>query len=126
MGKAQARALRGKYIEVYWDGEAAWYEAEVLAYDESTRRHRVRYTADEYECEELLSGPGQPDLPTSIWRACIKTTQRGAAAKAASNAAAKAAAGLVDTSEATGGEVAVGTAVVGDLDVLETQQRAVV
>ena len=101
MNKAEARALQGKFIEVYWDGEAAWFEAEVLspskasrrcrrrshlpspscppqvrAYDQASRRHTVRYTADEYECEELLSGPAQPELPISVWRPCIKV--RGA------------------------------------------------
>jgi hypothetical protein len=99
MPKPQAHALKGKYVEIFWDGEAAWFEAEVLRYDETTRSHLVRYTADGWVCEELLSGPkgthkDAPDL--SVWRACIKTTARGAAAKAASNAAAKAAAGLPD------------------------------
>lgn len=97
--KHQASALKGKYIEVYWDGEAAWFEAEVLRYDESSRSHFVRYTADDWVCEELLSGPkaGHKDAPDlSVWRPCIKTTARGASVKAASNAAAKAAAGLVD------------------------------
>ena len=101
MTKPTAQALRGKYVEVFWDGEAAWFEAEVIEYDTASRRHTVRYTADDHVCEELLSGPGQPDLPTSLWRPCIKTTARGAAAKALSNAAAKAAAGLTDASGAT-------------------------
>ena len=47
-------ALVGKRIEVYWDGEDAWFEAEVLAYDEATALHYVRYLADLYECEENL------------------------------------------------------------------------
>ena len=81
-------------------GEAAWFEAEVLRYDDATRLHLVRYTEDAVECEELLSGPkakqdGAPEL--AVWRPCIKTTSRGAAAKAAMNAAAKAAAGLAGT-----------------------------
>ena len=27
--KPQAKALKGKYIEIFWDGEAEWFEAEV-------------------------------------------------------------------------------------------------
>ena len=80
----------------------------MLGYDAGTRRHLVVYTADEMQCEELLSGPSQPELSTSVWRPCIKTTQRGAAAKAASNAAAKAAAGLGE--EEDEGEAAAGGA----------------
>ena len=97
MTKPQARGLKGKYIEIFWDGEAAWFEAEVLNYDDKSRMHFVRYTEDEYECEELLSGPTTADGPAiAVWRPCIKTTSRGAAVKAERNAAAKAAAGLVD------------------------------
>ena len=60
-----------------------------------TRLHLVHYTEDDYECEELLSGPSIKDGPQlSAWRQTVKLTSRGAAAKAASNAAAKAAAGL--------------------------------
>eukprot|EP00966_Prymnesium_polylepis_P072727 1688617-Prymnesium_polylepis.2 len=67
MPKAQAHSLKGKHIEIYWDGEAAWFEAEVLRYDEATRLHLVRYTEDDVECDELLSGPkskhdGAPDV----------------------------------------------------------------
>ena len=94
MAKLQAKAVVGKYIEIYWDGEAAWFEAEVLNYDDKTRMHFVRYTEDMYECEELLSGTTKEVAAPSVWRPCIKTTARGAASKAASNAAAKAAAGL--------------------------------
>ena len=30
---------------------------QVLAYDEQTQKHLVRYSADAYECQEKLSGP---------------------------------------------------------------------
>ena len=29
MGKASARGLKGKFIEIFWDGECEWFEAEV-------------------------------------------------------------------------------------------------
>ena len=77
--KAQAKALRGKWIEIYWDGEAEWFESEVLAFDEARRVHFVRYSADGYECEENLMGVGEEP---SAWRHVIKTTARGASAKA--------------------------------------------
>ena len=55
-------ALVGKRIEVYWDGEDAWFEAEVLSYDAKLRYHAVRYVADAQEMDEDLLG--QPDA----WR----------------------------------------------------------
>lgn len=51
----------------------------MLAFDEARKKHFVRYTADNYECEENLMGVG--DEP-SLWRHVIKTTARGASAKA--------------------------------------------
>ena len=77
--KAQAVKLTGKWIEIYWDGEAEWFESEVLAFDEARKVHFVRYSADGYECEENLMGVGEEP---SAWRHVIKTTARGASAKA--------------------------------------------
>ena len=85
MGKGVAKQLKGKYIEIYWDGEAMWFEAEVLGYDDQTRKHLVHYTADDVESEELLSGSSE----AAPWRHVIKTTARGAASKAASQADAR-------------------------------------
>ena len=62
----------------------------MLAYDEGRKVHFVRYTADAYECEENLSG----GKDAQIWRPVIKTTARGASAKAVGAAQSKAAAGL--------------------------------
>ena len=87
--KPQAKALKGRHIEIYWDGESEWYEAEVLAYDEARRVHFVRYSADGYECEESLNGGPN----ASPWRSVIKTTARGAAVKAAGAAQVRAALG---------------------------------
>ena len=81
MPKGQAKGLKGKYIEVYWDGDSAWFEAEVLGYDETTRLHTLRYTADAVVSDELLSGPAPEGSEIAIWRPCIKSTSRGAAAK---------------------------------------------
>ena len=82
--KAQARALKGKLIEIYWDGEQEWFEAEVLAFDETAGVHFVRYIADSYECEENLFG----GTDASRWRHAAKTVAKGAAkAKAASSPA---------------------------------------
>ena len=72
--KPQAKALKGRFIEIYWDGESAWFEAEVLAYDEARKVHFVRYTSDAYECEEDLSGGKEAQL----WRPVIKTTAASA------------------------------------------------
>ena len=58
-GGSAGAALVGKRIEVYWDGEDAWFEAEVLSYDEKLRYHLVRYAADAQEIDEDLLG--QPD-----------------------------------------------------------------
>ena len=41
MDKRAAKALKGKFIEVYWDGEAQWFEAEVLAFQDATGTHLV-------------------------------------------------------------------------------------
>ena len=73
---------------------------QVLAYDEQTQKHLVRYSADAYECQEKLSGPPirGPDgemQEASPWRHVIKTTARGAASKAAHAAASRAASGFV-------------------------------
>ena len=57
-GGSAGAALVGKRIEVYWDGEDAWFEAEVLSYDR-LRYHLVRYAADAQEIDEDLLG--QPD-----------------------------------------------------------------
>ena len=76
LSKAQARALTGKLIEIYWDGEGEWFEAEVLAYDEGAGLHFVRYTADSHECEEQLSGGAD----ASPWRHVSKAAAKGAAA----------------------------------------------
>ena len=76
--KAQAVKLTGKWIEIYWDGEAEWFESEVLAFDEARKVHFVRYSADGYECEENLMGVGEEP---SAWRHVIKTTARGAECK---------------------------------------------
>jgi hypothetical protein len=81
MPKGLAKGLKGKYIEVYWDGDSAWFEAEVLGYDETTRLHTLRYTADAVVTDELLSGPAPEGSEIAIWRPCIKSTSRGAAAK---------------------------------------------
>ena len=85
MPKPQAVGLCGKFVEVFWDGEASWFQAEVLSYDEQTRLHLVRYTEDGIECDELLSGPTNARLhgserELSVWRHCIKTTSREALA----------------------------------------------
>ena len=90
--KAQARALKGKFIEVFWDGEAEWFEAEVLAFDEERKRHFVRYTADGYECEENLMGVGEE---AQLWKHVIKTTARGASVKAEKAALMREATGFV-------------------------------
>ena len=44
----------GHRVEVYWDGEKAWFEAEVLSYHPCSSMHSVRYAADGYECDEFL------------------------------------------------------------------------
>ncbi len=64
VGKAASKALVRRLIEVYWDGNEEWYECEVLAYDETSKKHSVRYTADEYGCEE--------DLSAVCWRGPLK------------------------------------------------------
>ena len=86
------RILKGKYIEIYWDGEAEWFEAEVLAYDETRKKHFVRYSADLYECEENLMGVGEEPSP---WRHVIKTTARGASSKAKAAESARKESGFV-------------------------------
>ena len=83
LDKRTAKALRG-FIEIFWDGEGQWFEAEVLGYNEATKDHTVKYSADLMICEERLHGGTTP------WRHVLKTTARGAAAKARSGAAAKA------------------------------------
>jgi hypothetical protein len=92
LNKVQAKALKGKYIEIYWDGEAEWFEAEVLAYDETRKKHFVRYSADLYECEENLMGVGEEPSP---WRHVIKTTARGASSKAKAAESARKESGFV-------------------------------
>ena len=37
MPRPQALALVGKFIEIYWDGEAAWFEAEVRGHEDKGR-----------------------------------------------------------------------------------------
>ena len=90
--KVQAKGLVGKYIEIFWDGEAEWFEAEVLAYDDSRKKHYVRYTADSFESEENLMHAG---VEPAIWRNVIKTTSRGAAVKAKNADAERRATGFV-------------------------------
>ena len=76
LDKRAAKALKGKYIEIYWDGEGQWFEAEVLSFLDKAGMHLVRYTADFYECEEeLMKGE-------TLWRQVMKTTARGAKARA--------------------------------------------
>ena len=79
MPKPQALALKGKYIEIYWDGEDQWFEAEVLSFDAATCMHTVLYRQDAYQCEErlMIGGAEEP----SIWRHAIRSTARGLAAK---------------------------------------------
>ena len=55
----------GKLIEVYWDGDDKWYEAEVLAFDADKARHHVRYTADGLVQHEHLSGEEEGK---QVWR----------------------------------------------------------
>lgn len=69
MGKADAETLRGKYIEIFWDGKEAWFEALVLAYDDQTRTHLVRYPIDGFTTPELLSGTSEgTGVAASAWR----------------------------------------------------------
>ena len=77
--KTQAKQICGKAIEIFWDGEDQWFEAEVRSFDPATGMHVVLYRQDAYECEERLM-LGGPDDPT-IWRHAIRSTARGLAAK---------------------------------------------
>ncbi|KAF8065602.1 hypothetical protein HT031_003203 [Scenedesmus sp. PABB004] len=43
----------GWRIQLYWPGDAAWHEAEVLSYDEHRRRHHVLYLDGEEEWADL-------------------------------------------------------------------------
>ena len=64
MGKAAAKAIVRRFIEIYWDGEDKYFECEVLSYDEATKKHRVFYPDDGHECEEdLREIPWRGPLP---------------------------------------------------------------
>ena len=39
--EAGARALVGRPIEIYWDGDLTWYPATVLSFDAAKRTHKV-------------------------------------------------------------------------------------
>ena len=77
--KTQAKQICGKAIEVFWDGEDQWYEAEVCSFDPATGMHVVLYRQDAYQCEERLMAGGEAE-PT-IWRHAVRSTARGLAAK---------------------------------------------
>jgi hypothetical protein len=77
--KTQAKQICGKAIEVFWDGEDQWYEAEVCSFDPATGMHVVHYRQDAYQCEERLMAGGEAE-PT-IWRHAVRSTARGLAAK---------------------------------------------
>ena len=46
--------MTGRLIEIYWDGDDTWFEAEVLSFDKATGLHAVVYLEDEYKCDEML------------------------------------------------------------------------
>ena len=77
--KTQAKQICGKVIEIFWDGEDQWFEAEVRSFDPATGTHVVLYRQDAYECEErlMVGGAGGP----TIWRHAVRSTARGLAAK---------------------------------------------
>ncbi|EOD06596.1 hypothetical protein EMIHUDRAFT_219128 [Emiliania huxleyi CCMP1516] len=76
--KSRAKELVGRLVEVYWDGEDAWYKAEVLRFDEASRAHTLRYTADGYECEEKLSDSSwRGPLPRPTARTAAKRSREG-------------------------------------------------
>ena len=79
LNRTQTKQLPGKAIEIFWDGEDQWFEAEVLSFDPATGMHTVHYRQDAYQCEERLIMGGE-DEP-SIWRHAIRSTARGLAAK---------------------------------------------
>ena len=60
---APGAELVGATIEVFWDGDQAWFRAEVLRYLPRTRQHEVRYVEDgEVHVEDLSRG--------ETWRRC--------------------------------------------------------
>ena len=81
----RAEALVGKRIEIWWDGDALFHTALVIAYKPDggfdgripPRTHLVRYEADGLQAVEDLDGKGEPNL----WRICGGEEEEEAAAE---------------------------------------------
>ena len=41
--RSRADEMTGRLIEIYWDGDDTWFEAEVLSFDKATGLHAVVY-----------------------------------------------------------------------------------
>jgi hypothetical protein len=96
MDEEEAKALVGRTVEIYWDGELRWFAAEVVGYDEAARTHTVLYVEDGVQSDEaLLDGAWRSATPAAV--AAARSVARAAVAaeakaKTAAAAAARAAA----------------------------------